>query len=511
MINLLNKKLNVFSKIFIILVLVLGVSTVAYQASATLTLDATSVTSSAALTLNGAAASAIVIGNTAQTAAISLGDTASSTLAELSLGGGDGVKTINIGDGTGANTITIGGGDASIIVVNGRIASEAIAGTNIGLDSSYTYGEGVELKYDVDDWTGIAGSFKGYYFRTEANVGHATYGLRGMEVYSVLDIDSGTTGIGSLTGLYSELLVKAPATSYTIDGYPNAFEGTFDYEAATAGTTTITNGVAAGVFKIQTATGLASYTNLDGVRIIGRDADAVRVMGDGLAIENDAVGSHATWTNAIAISAGAAYGLNITGTMSTADIKLGNGALIANGDANTLTITEANLVLTAARTITASEENHGLDVNFTGTMGSSSGAVAGNFIMTTAGTSGAWASGIYAKVTQDTTKHVTGYLSGAEFEVVNTNTNVSDWFPLVLNANSTTLGSHSSYIAMRNYGTAALNSLLWIEDQTVDTGNSATALVTNYDDAPEGHLTHAIRIIIDDTPYWIPITAVAPH
>ena len=90
----------------------------------------------------------------------------------------------------------------------------------------------VEMKYGVDSWAGILGSFKGYYFRTEANVGHATYGLRGMEVFTALDIDSGTTGIGSLTGLYSELLVKAPATSFTIGGYPNAIEANFSYEQA---------------------------------------------------------------------------------------------------------------------------------------------------------------------------------------------------------------------------------------------------------------------------------------
>ena len=84
--------------------------------------------------------------------------------------------------------------------------------------------------------------------------------------------------------------------------------------------------MAAIVAKIQTATGLASYANLDGIRIVGRDGDAVRVMGDGLAIEDDPdYGSDATWTNGIAISAGAATGINITGTMTAADISLMNG------------------------------------------------------------------------------------------------------------------------------------------------------------------------------------------
>ncbi|MBI2123910.1 MAG: hypothetical protein HYU04_01590 [Candidatus Wildermuthbacteria bacterium] len=328
----------------------------------------------------GAAAKTITIGNAASTLldlnAISVdidGGATGVTIDALDAGtinlgtstdSASDTSAINIGTSATARTITIGGGDASIFVINGRVASEAIGGTEIGLDSSYTYGEGLELRYGVDDWTGIAGSFKGYYFRTEANVESASYGVRGMEVYSVLDIDTGTAGIQSLTGLYSELLVKAPATSYTIAGYPNSIEANFSYEAATAGTTTITNGVAALVAKIQTATGLASYTNLDGVRIIGRDADAVRVMGDGLAIENDAVGSHATWTNAIAISAGAATGINITGAMTTADIALQSGETIANatdnqflfsapGGANTVTINAADSDANAALVVRA--------------------------------------------------------------------------------------------------------------------------------------------------------------
>ena len=145
-------------------------------------------------------------------------------------------------------------------------------------------------------------------------------------------------------------------------------------------------------------------------------------------------------------------------------------------------------------------EEHGFDLAVTGTMASGTGMVGLNVAVTPAGTAAAWVSGIYAKVTQGTTKRVDGYISGAEFEVVNTNTNPSDWFPLVLNANSTNNGQHSAYIALRSYGTLALNQLLWIEDQTIGSDGNTTSLVSANNPAA---CTHTIRFMIDNTAYWI--------
>ncbi len=238
---------------------------------------------------------------------------------------GTGILTGGTLEVTGATTLngttTLGDAIADTTIVKSRIATTSAAGAVINTGASYAYGEGMEMRYAVDDWTLIPDkSFKGYYFRTETTKGDASGDLRGMEVYSVANIASGTTGLEGISGLYSELLVKLPLSSYTIAGYPSALEATFAYDAAAAGkTTTITNGVAAIVAKIQTATGLNSYTNLDGIRIIGRDADAVRVMGDALTIEGDpTVGSNATWTNGIKIAVGATAGINITAAAAAA-------------------------------------------------------------------------------------------------------------------------------------------------------------------------------------------------
>jgi len=155
---------------------------------------------------------------------------------------------------------------------------------------------------------------------------------------------------------------------------------------------------------------------------------------------------------------------------------------------------------------TVSGEKHGMSVVVTGTMASGTGMVGGNFAVTTAGTAAAWVSGIYAKVTQGATKNVNGYISGAEFEVINTAANVSDWFVLVLNANSSYNGSHSSYIALRDYGGTALNSMFWFGDASIGSA-SDTALLSTV--SGQTH-SHALRFIVSGTPYWVECTNIAP-
>jgi len=148
-------------------------------------------------------------------------------------------------------------------------------------------------------------------------------------------------------------------------------------------------------------------------------------------------------------------------------------------------------------------EKHGIDASITGTVGSSGNVVGANIILTTAGSAGAWASAIYAKVVQGTTKNINGYLTAAEFEVVNSNTNVSDWFVLGLNANSTTRGSHSSFIAIRDYGSTSCNSLLWFGPEiTAGSDGDTTALVAAASGV--GTADYTIRILFHDTPLWIP-------
>lgn len=161
-----------------------------------------------------------------------------------------------------------------------------------------------------------------------------------------------------------------------------------------------------------------------------------------------------------------------------------------------------NVVTVAARAI--SGEEHAFDVTMAGVCSSGDSMVGGNFAVTPTGTAATWVSGIYAKVTQGATKAVNGYISAAEFEVVNSADSVSDWFLLVLNASNSGAqqGSHSSYIALRDYGSTDIQSFLWVStDFTI--GSSATDLIATKTSAA---VSHVLRIIVGSTPYWIMVS-----
>ena len=154
-------------------------------------------------------------------------------------------------------------------------------------------------------------------------------------------------------------------------------------------------------------------------------------------------------------------------------------------------------------------ELHGWELNYTGTNISAANLVGLNIAFTTAGTAGGWNAALFAKITQGSTKNVNGYLCAAEFEVNQSADNVSDWFVLVLNAanNGAQQGSHSSYIALRDYGSLDLNSLLWISDHTV-ASNDTTVLMSST--GAKTH-SHSIRIVgPGSTPYWLMVTSTGP-
>jgi len=157
-----------------------------------------------------------------------------------------------------------------------------------------------------------------------------------------------------------------------------------------------------------------------------------------------------------------------------------------------------------------SGEEHAFAVAYAGILSSGDSMVGGNFAVTPTGSAGSWVSGIYAKVTQGATKAVNGYISGAEFEVINSADNVSDNFVLVLNSNNSggQRGSHESYIALRSYGSLAANSFLWVStDHTIGT-KSDTVLMSTFADG--AHISHALRFIAGSTPYWLLASSTAP-
>lgn len=111
-----SKKLKFLVIGFLTLALVVGVGV--YSANAALTLDALTITSSGALTLEGAAASVITVG-ALNTGGIAIGNGA--TIKTISIGAGDAVNTIKIGDhATPANVITIGGAASNLVLTDAQ-------------------------------------------------------------------------------------------------------------------------------------------------------------------------------------------------------------------------------------------------------------------------------------------------------------------------------------------------------------------------------------------------------
>lgn len=160
--------------------------------------------------------------------------------------------------------------------------------------------------------------------------------------------------------------------------------------------------------------------------------------------------------------------------------------------------------------ITVTGEEHAMDITYTGILSSGDSLVGLNVAVVPTGTAAAWVSGIYAKVTQATTKSVSGYISAAELEVVQSGTyNPADWAVLVLNSNNSIVsGSQAAaaYIFLRDYGSVALPTLLRFYDATIAITDKTTLLSTSAALAS----THTIRMLIGTTPYWILLNNVGP-
>lgn len=161
-----------------------------------------------------------------------------------------------------------------------------------------------------------------------------------------------------------------------------------------------------------------------------------------------------------------------------------------------------------------SGETHISDYAATGYLGGAGkSVVAQNIVLTTTGTAGMWASAIYAKVVEGTTKNVNGYISAAEFEVAVAGTYAPSSIQ-ILSLNSTVTngsmksGSGMAYIGLHDYGTDAgaalgatsMNALLRFGEQTIGADADGASLLAANTLASS---THTIRFLIGDVAYYI--------
>lgn len=134
----------------------------------------------------------------------------------------------------------------------------------------------------------------------------------------------------------------------------------------------------------------------------------------------------------------------------------------------------------------------------------------GNYIgfdvrVTTAGTAGTWASAIYAKMTQGTTKNVNGYLCAAEFELANAVVNPSNMAVLVLNCSVSYTGTPPAavpYIMCRDYGSTDADVFARFLDHTKAT-TDGTKLISSTTGTFETNVDIALAMMYGTTKFWL--------
>jgi hypothetical protein len=217
-------------------------------------------------------------------------------------------------------TLTFGDAATDNLIIKGRMSSMTAAGSAIQITSSYAYGEGIEMRYQVTDWTGIGSSFKGMYLRSEAKTTAATgKSIYGAEIYGVCNNVTMTTG--SLWGALFYAYVKGVGAVTVNNMY--AVQGELTWDASRTHDCTITT--AAACFRAKITGGhVADYTKIHGYELtIGEmDGDSAK-FGKGLFMQDDSgMGGTCTLTTGIDITIGCTTGISIGN--STTGISIGD-------------------------------------------------------------------------------------------------------------------------------------------------------------------------------------------
>ena len=228
-------------------------------------------------------------------------------------------------DLTVKGTISFGDEVADKLIIQGRVSSMTAAGAAMQITSAYAYGEGIEMRYQVTDWTGVGSSFKGMYLRSEAITTAATgKSIYGAEVYGVCNNVTMTTG--SLWGALFYAYVKGVGAVTVNNMY--AVQGELTWDASRTHDCTITT--AAACFRAKITGGrVADYTKIHGYELtIGEmDGDSAK-FGKGLFMQDDSgMSGTCTLTTGIDIAIGCTTGISIGG--DTTD------AISISGDATT--------------------------------------------------------------------------------------------------------------------------------------------------------------------------------
>jgi len=225
---------------------------------------------------------------------------------------------------TVTGSITFGDAAVDNFIIKGRVASMTAAGSAIDIDSTYTYGEGIEIRYQVTDWTGVGSSFKGLYLRSEcATNSAAAKSVYGAEIYGVCNDVTMTTG--SLWGALFYAYNKG-VSAVTIN-HMYAVQAELTWDASRTGDCTITTAAACVRAKI-TGGRVADYTKIHGyVLTIGEMDGDSQTFGNGILMQDDGdMSGTSTLTVGVNLTIGCTTGISMSGTCTTG-ISISSGSL----------------------------------------------------------------------------------------------------------------------------------------------------------------------------------------
>jgi len=212
-------------------------------------------------------------------------------------------------DLTVKGTLSFGDEAVDNLIIQGRVSSMTAAGSAIQITSAYTDGEGIEMRYQVTDWTGVGNSFKGMYLRSEAITNTAAgKSIYGAEIYGVCN--NVTMDSGSLWGAMNYAYVKGVDPVTVNNMY--AVQGELSWDASRTGDCTITT--AAACFRAKITGGqVADYTKIHGYELtIGEmDGDSQK-FGYGLFMQDDSgMGGTSTLSKGVYLNIGCDTGIDI--------------------------------------------------------------------------------------------------------------------------------------------------------------------------------------------------------
>ncbi len=218
------------------------------------------------------------------------------------------------------NDMTVNGdltfADANVdsFVLKGRMSSMTAAGSNIILDASYLYTEGVELKYSVTSWTGVGSSFTAAVFRAQSDVASSGKNVTGADIRA----SSNGYTCGTVQGLYVESNEKDGAANQTIVGLIGG-EFNISFYNDAAHTTTLSGESKALYLTIGTASGMNVYTDINGIIIEARDGDVVnRTLGSAIEVRSKSGEGTHTFTTGLYFNTPCTTGISLAGATTTA-------------------------------------------------------------------------------------------------------------------------------------------------------------------------------------------------